>query len=140
MIDKINELESTPSSPGSELASVRFKPKWSEVDCANSGKRWMHTSILFNKYILTFGGGNGRESLDDLIAFNLETNTWKAVEILGQKPVGRYGHAGDIFGNDTFVIYGGQIGGPNILKETLIMKFDSSASKFLKKKKKAKFN
>lgn len=132
-MDKITEMESSPSGPELELVKSRYKPEWSEVDCANSGKRWMHTSILFDKYILTFGGGNGRESLDDLIAFNLETNTWKAVEILGQRPVGRYGHAGDIFGKDTFVIYGGQVSGPppSILKETLMMKFDSAASKFI---------
>jgi len=116
-----------PSSPDSEsVTDSKFKSRWSEVDCPSSGKRWMHCSTLFDKYMVTYAGGNGREALDDLVALNIETNTWKTVEIFGQKPAGRYGQSGGRWKDDTLIVFGGQTSGSNITKETLIMKFDSA--------------
>ena len=126
----LNDLSSEPSSHDSESpVENRFKPKWSEVNCPSSGKRWMHASIIFDKYMIVYAGGNGREAFDDIVALDLETNTWKAIEILGPKPVGRYGHSGDRWRSDTLVVFGGQTTSANIVKETLLIKFDNTASK-----------
>jgi hypothetical protein len=56
-------------------------------------KRWGHSSMVFNKSILIFGGRHSHRSLANIYSFDLSSYTWNKLEPLGQIPPARDSHS-----------------------------------------------
>lgn len=70
----------------------------------------MHSAdfIPSRKEIYLFRGGNGREYLNDLHAFHVETFTWRVVESRGEIPMRRANHSSAfLVGREELFIFGG---------------------------------
>jgi hypothetical protein len=56
-------------------------------------KRWGHSSVIYNKSMIIFGGRHSHRSLANLYSFDLVTNQWTKLEPLGQTPPARDSHS-----------------------------------------------
>ncbi|KAG0330159.1 hypothetical protein BG000_011819 [Podila horticola] len=69
-------------------------------------KRYGHTAVLWDQYIIIFGGSNEYlEYRDDVIVFSLKTKVWSRPDIKGEVPA-RYLHSATVYKNKMYV-YGG---------------------------------
>ena len=69
--------------------------------------RQFHSANIIGDKILQFGGGDGKEWLDDLLIFDITKNQWFQPKTKGQKPGGRLQHTSFIYKN-RFYIFGGE--------------------------------
>jgi hypothetical protein len=69
-------------------------------------KRWGHSSMIYNKSLLIFGGRHSHRSLANIYALDLTFHTWNKIEPLGQIPPARDSHSAIlvIFKIDNFSI------------------------------------
>jgi len=69
--------------------------------------RWGSSLVSYNKYLLFFGGWNGRECFEDVIA--VDSNTWEylpSIKTKGETPVSRTFHEAGILGSSMVLIAG----------------------------------
>lgn len=109
------------------------KPRaiWNEIQSSNdSGKRCLHSSIVFRHYIITFGGGGTdgiEEALNNVIVFDMDSYEWHEAEIKGFKPESRWGHSACLYEDSKMIVFGG-IHKVGLLNETLIMTLSDHGS------------
>ena len=56
-------------------------------------KRWGHSSMVFNKSIIIFGGRHSHRSLANIYSLDLSSLSWNKIEPLGQIPPARDSHS-----------------------------------------------
>lgn len=56
-------------------------------------KRWGHSSMVFNKSILLFGGRHSHRSLANIYSLDISSLVWNKIEPLGQIPPARDSHS-----------------------------------------------
>jgi hypothetical protein len=56
-------------------------------------KRWGHSSMIYNKSLIIFGGRHSHRSLANIYALDLTYHTWNKIEPLGQIPPARDSHS-----------------------------------------------
>ena len=56
-------------------------------------KRWGHSSTIYNKQMIIFGGRQSTKSLANIYSFDFDTNIWQKIEPLGQIPPARDSHS-----------------------------------------------
>jgi len=102
---------------------------WSKVSTRSSKKRYLHTSIIWKHYIITYGGskeGDGyNDAFGDLVVFNINTYEWNRVKFKGFTPPARYAHTACLYNEDQMVVFGG-FSGSSTFNATMIMTFDES--------------
>lgn len=81
--------------------------KGSDVPCARAG----HSAVIRNDnagdHMYIYGGKDDEnQKLSDTWKFNLTTNEWHQIQVTGEEPLPRSGHASQIY-NDFMIIYGG---------------------------------
>ncbi len=59
----------------------------------NPTKRWGHSSTIYNKQMIIFGGRQSTKSLANIYSFDFESNLWQKIETLGQTPPARDSHS-----------------------------------------------
>jgi len=80
---------------------------WMEINCENTGERWLHTSTLYKHYVITYGGFSHLFGKTDIIIFDMETFEWHKPLIEGVQPDARCGHTACLWDNDKIIIFGG---------------------------------
>ena len=84
--------------------------RWEEPEVVGDapGPMNMHSAdyMSSSNTILVFRGGDGRQYLNDLHAFHVDTLLWEKVETEGQAPTARANHASSVAQNKLF-IFGG---------------------------------
>ena len=56
-------------------------------------KRWGHSSTIYNKKMIIFGGRQSTKSLANIYSFDLDTNTWQKIDPIGHIPPARDSHS-----------------------------------------------
>lgn len=56
-------------------------------------KRWGHSSVVYNKSMIIFGGRHSHRSLANVYTFDFSNLTWTKLEPLGQTPPARDSHS-----------------------------------------------
>ena len=82
------------------------EPTWTENKCDNSGPREEHSSTLLQDYIITIGGSEGNNRLNDVIVFNILTSTWQRIIPTGDVIAPKGGHSACLY-NNQIIGYGG---------------------------------
>lgn len=59
----------------------------------NPTKRWGHSSTIYNKQMIIFGGRQSTKSLANIYSFDFESNLWQKIDTLGQTPPARDSHS-----------------------------------------------
>jgi protein phosphatase len=78
------------------------------------GRRYGHSLVFKQPYLLLFGGNTGKENLCDVWCLNIEIAPfcWKKVKIHGEHPSPRCYHSAAICnqgrGKDMMIIFGGK--------------------------------
>lgn len=70
------------------------------------GRRWGHTSQVYDNKLIIFGGRCGFKCLSTLYCYSLESLSWNKIESSTPMPPTRDSHSSLIF-NHEFVIFGG---------------------------------
>ena len=65
-----------------------------------------HSSLIFDNFMVIFGGKSDLEYFNDLYFLNLNTNEWFDILTFGNKPSPRKGHIALIYNSSLFVIGG----------------------------------
>jgi N-acetylneuraminic acid mutarotase len=80
---------------------------WNETTgITKPSARWFHTSILYNRQMVMFGGYNYDGAKDDAWALNLNSYTWNKLTTTGTKPSARFTHSSILY-NGAMVMFGG---------------------------------
>ncbi len=66
-----------------------------------------YVNIYGNPKIFLFGGKGPEGVFNDLWEYDINTNIWNEIEIVGNKPIERYGHSIAYSGNNIIVLFGG---------------------------------
>ena len=107
---------------------------WSKVDTRSTKKRYLHSSIIWKHYIITYGGSTtndgANDAFGDVIIFNINTYQWGRAKIRGRIPQARYGHTACLYNEDQMIVYGGY-SGSNTMSDILVMTPDESNCKNL---------
>jgi hypothetical protein len=69
-------------------------------------QRTFSTMEIMGNRILLFGGSNHDVEMNDVMVFNTDTRTWKAIDCVGQIPDGRFAHVSCIYRHKVY-LYGG---------------------------------
>lgn len=56
-------------------------------------KRWGHSSTIFNKQMIIFGGRQSTKNLANIYSFDLDSSSWSKIDPLGQIPPARDSHS-----------------------------------------------
>ena len=91
-----------------------------------AGRSYHSLTSIGNKLYM-FGGHDGKQTLDELWAFDVDKEKWAYIEIYGIKPAHRLGHAATSHGTN-LLIWGGRNGNTlyndmfmfNVLSETWV--------------------
>ena len=84
--------------------------EWSKLESNNRPPaiRDSHSSLLAGNKIYVYGGSDGvSKKSDELLRYDLNTNSWECVDAEGVKPVGREGHTACIVQDKYMIVYGG---------------------------------
>jgi len=106
--------EPTPAPTPEPTAEPTPRPPatWALVTAAGSGPaaREDHTWTVDPEGVTAylFGGRNGGTTFADLYAFDLATDTWRALAPDGSKPAGRFGHEAAWVDGVGLVVFAGQ--------------------------------
>jgi N-acetylneuraminic acid mutarotase len=65
-----------------------------------------HTIVSFKKYLLIFGGSNGREKFNSLYKIDTSNLNIKLMEEYGEIPIPRFGHTAVVYKNSLYVFGG----------------------------------
>ena len=76
-----------------KLSNQLSQPKNRFKNIDHPTKRWGHSSTVYNKQMIIFGGRQSTKSLANIYSFNFETNLWQKMEPLGQIPPARDSHS-----------------------------------------------
>lgn len=99
-------------------------PIWTQINCPNFPPRYNHASIAINHYIITFGGNNGKDYLNDVIIFDTHKYTCQEFTIFNTSPQERAFHTMCKISDDKIIIYGGY-SGSRVLDDFHILKITS---------------
>jgi len=82
---------------------------WLKLEATNKPPqtRDSHCCVAYEEKLYFFGGSNGTDSLDELMEYDLQTNTWNKPEVRGSIPSPREGHSACLFNDRFIVIFGG---------------------------------
>eukprot|EP00761_Pharyngomonas_kirbyi_P007978 gb/GECH01007989.1/.p1 GENE.gb/GECH01007989.1/~~gb/GECH01007989.1/.p1 ORF type:complete len:431 (+),score=122.91 gb/GECH01007989.1/:1-1293(+) len=93
-------------SPRSDFQNVPIR--WHKVECSDPpSKRWGHSGLAWNKYLVVFGGCDGYMYLNELLFFDTENMKWERRSATGKYPAPRAGHKATIIGENILVLFGG---------------------------------
>lgn len=93
-------------TPRSDMQNVPIC--WQKVDSPNPpSKRWGHTGLAWDKYLVIFGGCDGYMYLNELLFFDTETMQWERRAAEGNYPAPRAGHKAAIVNDNIMVLFGG---------------------------------
>lgn len=99
---------------------------WTEIKCMNLKKRSRHTSLIYQDYIITFGGFNSIP-LNDIDIYDINKNIWINFSIKGDNLDPRYGHTMCLTQDHKIIIFGGY-NYNQVMKEIGILTVDLSDS------------
>jgi len=80
-----------------------------ESDSSTPSARFGHTSIVYGKYMLLFGGKTSSGPCNELHMFHTDNRQWSSPRCDGPKPAARYHHSSSVIGNEMYV-FGGKSG------------------------------
>lgn len=84
---------------------------WVKLQETEFCKRYGHTSTLIGQFLVTFGGHNGQNLLNDVVLYDFERNTWSQVEVCGDIPIARSFHTACSLDDSRIIVFGGHAGG-----------------------------
>jgi len=86
-------------------------PSWHQLPHQGQKTRHLHTSTLFDHYIITIGGSSHNESIntEEISIFDIFTHQWQKAEIRGFQPKFRYGHTACLYDTNKIIVYGGEV-------------------------------
>lgn len=81
---------------------------WKELTLTGKNSRGItdHSMLAFKKYLLIFGGCDGREKYNSLYRIDTSTLTIRQMDEYGEVPIPRFGHTAILYKN-SFYIFGG---------------------------------
>lgn len=106
----INEIISENISICKEFRDdQKFQIKWEIIKSEDPPKLKNHTSILFKRELILFGGFDGKNNVNALYSYCLDSNLWKILNSTGDVPKPRNGHSSTLIENKMYII-GGWLG------------------------------
>jgi len=99
------------SSRFNDLCEYNLERKrWNRIDAKGAipSRRFGHSGVVHaaSNRLIIFGGWDGRDTLNDLYEYNMETREWRKMETRGISPPHRYRHTAVIYGDNMFVFGG----------------------------------
>ncbi|KDO24144.1 hypothetical protein SPRG_10571 [Saprolegnia parasitica CBS 223.65] len=87
-----------------------LEKRWRKMDATGQipSGRFGHSGAVHeaSKRLVIFGGWDGRDTLDDLYEYHLETGVWAVMKTTGKSPPHRYRHTAVIY-EDSMFVFGG---------------------------------
>jgi len=86
---------------------------WKEVPISSFEDRSFHTSTLYEKHLIIYGGTSLslKKYLNDIKIFNMETLSYEDFKQEGDEPSSRSGHSACLFDSNKILLFGGTNGG-----------------------------
>eukprot|EP00742_Colponemidia_sp_Colp-10_P002439 GILJ01002600.1.p1 GENE.GILJ01002600.1~~GILJ01002600.1.p1 ORF type:complete len:539 (-),score=75.68 GILJ01002600.1:179-1672(-) len=110
-----------------DLQGGRRTPHWAQpaITHGETPKRQFHTCNVYGHKLIVFGGGNGRDWMDQVFEFDVCTGEWKELTVQGGKaPQGRLQHCAAIMGSE-LLVFGGEPDNTHQLNDIHIFNLDS---------------
>lgn len=83
--------------------------RWSLVTnsrCVPPRRRFGHTAVVYGSSMYIFGGWDGHDTLQELLEYNVSSNTWVTLQPDGVVPRARYRHTAVVCGDGMFTFGG----------------------------------